>query len=423
MITGMTERKTNLCKTQQNTTAGKGKRCRVCTGCGRCPGVAQKIHILTEGGLNEKPQPIGENSRKRLVTADVGTTTLAMKLYGRGGSVEDVFAAVNPQTVYGADVLSRIQAAENPADADKMKQMVRETLAQGIRRFRRKLAPGENLRMVLAANTTMNYLLMGLNPAELGRAPFHAAHLEAVETKIDGVSCYCFPGLSAFVGGDITAGIYAADMLKRDDTSLLIDLGTNGEMVLGNRKKLLASSVAAGPAFEGGVNRGVWGADMISLLAALRKEGILDETGLLTEPYFETGVLAGNVRVTQESVRAVQLAKAAVLSGIRILTEEYGISMEQIERVILSGGFGYYLSPEAAGEIGLLPQTLVSKTVQGGNTALAGALKFGRKLLGGTVSPDTDLFAEAGCNVRVINLAERQCFAENYFASMNLCPI
>lgn len=395
----------------------------MCTGCGRCPGVTQKIHILTEGGMNEKPQPIGGNSRKRLVTVDIGTTTIAMKLYGRDGSVADVFAAVNPQTVYGADVLSRIQAAANPADADKMKQMVREALTQGIRRFRRKLAPGEDIRMVLAANTTMNYLLMGWDPAELGQAPFHATHLEAAETEIDGVNCYCFSGLSAFVGGDITAGIYAADMLYRDDISLLIDLGTNGEMVLGNRKKLLASSVAAGPAFEGGVNRGVWGADMISLLAALRREGVLDETGLLAEPYFETGVLAGNVRVTQEAVRTVQLAKAAVLSGIRILTEEYEISVEQIDRVILSGGFGYYLSPGAAGEIGLLPQALVAKTVQGGNTALAGALKFGRKLLSGYAATTGDFFADAGCSVRVINLAERQGFAESYLTSMNLRPI
>lgn len=419
----MTENKTNLCKTEQNRIAGKGSRCRVCTGCGRCPGVTQKIHILTDAGAKEAEQPIGENSRERLVTADIGTTTIAMKLYRKDGTVEDVFAAVNPQTVYGADVLSRIQAAAVPADAAEMQRMVRETLTQGIRRFYRKLAPEEGLTMVLAANTTMNYLLMGWNPAELGQAPFHATHLEAAETKIDGVDCYLFPGLSAFVGGDITAGIYATDMLEREDVSLLIDLGTNGEMALGNRKKIIASSVAAGPAFEGGVNRGVWGADMISLLAALRGEGILDETGLLAEPYFETGVLAGNVRVTQESVRAVQLAKAAVLTGIRTLTEEYGIFTEQIDRVILSGGFGYYLSPGEAAEIGLLPRVLAPKTVQGGNTALAGALKFGRKLLDGQLLLGENLFAKAGCDVRVMNLAERPDFAESYLSSMYLCPI
>ena len=293
-----------------------GNRCHICTGCGHCMGENRGIHVLTETAKEDgrtetavEEASLANDRGERLVTVDIGTTTIAMQLYGVDGTLQDTFAVVNPQTVYGADVLSRIQAAENPADADRLKILVREVLHQGIERFRAQIGETESLRMVIAANTTMVYLLMGWDTAELGKAPFHATHLQAVETVIEGVNCYIFPGLSAFVGGDITAGIFACGMLERKENTLLIDLGTNGEMVLGNNEKMIACSTAAGPAFEGGVNRGVWGADMISLLARLRKEGILDETGLLAEPYFEDGIRIGDVCVTQQSVRAIQLAQ------------------------------------------------------------------------------------------------------------------
>ena len=165
------------------------------------------------------------------------------------------------------------------------------------------------------------------------RESIPSSHLEPIETVLDGVPCYIFQGLSAFVGGDITAGILACGMTEKEEITLLVDLGTNGEMVLGNREKLIACSTAAGPAFEGGVNRGVWGADMIRLLAGMRRKGVLDETGLIVDEYFETGVRIGDVCVTQEAVRAVQLAKGAVMAGIRILIRDYGLVPEQIDTV------------------------------------------------------------------------------------------
>lgn len=397
-----------------------GTNCHVCIGCGRCHAVNVGMHILTErpGGKELQTIPVLNTAGERLVTVDVGTTTIAMELYAVDGTVEDRFVKVNPQMVFGADVLSRIQAAVRQENAERLRLMVYEVLREGIRRFKDRISAEETLRMVLAGNTTMVYLLMGWNTEELGRAPFQASHLEPVHTVIEGVPCYIFPGLSAFVGGDVVAGIIADGMTDRKEITLLIDLGTNGEMVLGNQEKLLACSAAAGPAFEGGVNQGIWGADMVSLLAELRRKQILDETGLLQEPYFDEGVRIGNVCVTQKSVRAVQLAKGAVAAGIQILLREYGITEQQVSRVVLAGGFGYYLNPHDAAEIGLLPQKLLPRTIAGGNTALTGALKLGRALLNKENISDYEILHNVECRVDVLNLAEAEGFEEIYLESM-----
>lgn len=397
----------------------KGLRCQICTGCGLCPGVAAagsaagKMHILTENPSTEsQPLPEGE----RLAVADIGTTTIAMLLYAADGTVCDRYVAVNPQTRYGADVVSRIQAAEDKTVAEELQRLVIQVLESGMQRFYSRLAPGEKLLLVLAANTTETYLLMGWDTSELGCAPFRVSHRESVRTT----ETFVFPALSAFVGGDITADIYACGMAEKPEITLLIDLGTNGEIVLGNCERRIACSTAAGPAFEGGVNRGIWGADMVSLLATLRREEILDEDGLLGEPYFEQGIRIGNVRVTQEAVRAVQLAKAAIAAGITVLLEKYGIGEAQIERVILAGGFGYYLKPEDAMEIGLLPAGLANKAVPGGNLVLAGARRAGGELLAGEGSRTELKLREIQSGTVLVNLAGEPEFAGLYIEGMAL---
>lgn len=410
----------------ENMGTKKGLRCHICTGCGLCPGIAPKgiaagkLHVLDEDALLGERRPLPGRGR-RLAVADIGTTTVAMLLYTEDGSVADRFSAVNPQTAYGADVISRIRAAQGKTAAEEMRRMVLDVLERGLRRFQRKLKEGEILLLVLAANTTMNYLLMGWNTEELGHAPFRASHLKAAETRIGEVPCFVFPGMSAFVGGDITAGMYACGMARSEALTLLIDLGTNGEMVLGNRRRRIACATAAGPAFEGGVNRGVWGADMVSLLANLREREILDETGLLAEPYFEKGIRIGNVMVTKEAVRSVQLAKAAIAAGIDILLAKYGITAEQVDRVVLAGGFGYYLNPGHAAEIGLLPGRLTVKTVSGGNTVLTGGLLAGRELLGGRTLPEmAEELEQIASETEVLNLAEEQAFEKSYICQINL---
>lgn len=467
MIITMTDRQTNLSENHY-----RGTRCRICTGCGRCAeididldrqsgvyagtgasGSMRRLDVVT-ADLTETKEPVmpwadqtpgaePESASivsvrgERLVAADLGTTTIAMQLLGEDGRVEADYVCVNPQVRYGADVLSRIQAARDAETAREMRRLVTEELAKGLAEFQSRIKADESLKMVLAGNTTMIYLLMGYDPEELGHAPFHATHLEPAETRIAGVPCGIFPGLSAFVGGDITAGMYACGLREREEITLLIDLGTNGEMVLGNRKRSIACATAAGPAFEGGVNRGIWGADMVHLLAKLREEELLDDTGLLAEPYFEDGVLIGSVRVTQQAVRAIQLAKGAIGAGIRILMKEYGIDGDfgRIDRVILAGGFGYYLRPQDAAMIGLLPEKLVPVTSAGGNTALAGAMKMGGKWLADseqdcswarlfekTSGRSTRADISGAKEAEIMNLAQHPDFEELYLENMDLKP-
>lgn len=216
-------------------------------------------------------------------------------------------------------------------------------------------------------------------------------------------------------------------MLEQEASTLLIDLGTNGEMALGNRHRLHACATAAGPAFEGGANRGIWGADMVRLLQKLLEEGLMDGQGLLKEPYFTKGVRIGDVLVTKESVRAVQLAKA-IAAGIEILADSYGIRFSDISKVVLAGGFGYYLDPKAAVAIGLLPEELADCTVTGGNTALSGAAMVGSRILtaGGKQTaegtlPDggDDLRKRQELQIRILNLAEEEKFPETFLTKIN----
>ncbi len=400
----------------------KGTRCHICIGCGRCfieeENARQGISFVMQNsvGMQSFTDVCAYHQGKRLVTVDIGTTTIAMQLHRIDGTVEDCYAQVNPQTKYGADVLSRIEAATDSKVATELQAMVQEVLQRGFEQFQGRLKKEEKLWAVIAANTTMTYLLMGYDSEELGRAPFHAKHLDYTVATVCGVECLICPGLSAFVGGDIFAGMVACDMWKKDEMTLLIDLGTNGEMVLGNRYGCLACSTAAGPAFEGGVNKGVWGADMIRILEKLLQEEIMDETGLLEDSYFDNGVRVGDVCVTQQSIRAVQLAKGAIRAGIEILVGEYGISFGDIDKVVLAGGFGYYLNPSSAATIGLLPQELAGKTVAGGNTALAGASKLGCDYLhrGEVCFEEYDRE-----KVRVLNLAQRPEFEELYLGYLD----
>ena len=212
----------------------RGLRCRICTGCGLCPGVAavsgQKngLRILAEDAVSgEKPHLNG--GFRRLAAADIGTTTIAMLLYREDGTVEDRYMTVNPQTVYGADVLSRIGAAADAGRAADMRDKVQNVLRQGIRRFKGRLALREELCLVFAANTTMSYLLQGIDVQELGKAPFLVSHPKPGDMEIEGVPCFGFPCFSAFVGGDILAGVLACGMSEQEKLTLLLDLGTNGE--------------------------------------------------------------------------------------------------------------------------------------------------------------------------------------------------
>lgn len=395
---------------------GKNK-CQICVGCGRCAATTSGLRVITESFL--KPELLlaeisaGKGS---FVVADIGTTTIAMELYEENGKKLEQHVLPNPQRIFGADVISRIQTAENPMLAKQMQSLVKSALAEGVKKFAEKSDTIEE--MYIAANTTMLYLLCGHDVQPLGYAPFQADYLQSEELRIGEIKAVTLPGLSAFVGGDIMAGILASGMHKSEEISLLIDLGTNGEMVLGNAEKLLACSTAAGPAFEGMLQaqgKAVWGADIVEYTAQLLKRGILDETGLLTEPYFTEGVTIGGVQLTQTHIRSLQTAKAAIAAGVQMLLKEYGLTdTGAIHKVYLAGGFGYYLKEEAALTIGLLPRGLQGKIHSVGNSALAGCYysHFAPKVL-----QEAEEIREI---TTVLNLAELESFEEAFIESMFL---
>ncbi len=181
-------------------------------------------------------------------------------------------------------------------------------------------------------------------------------------------------------------------------------------------ERLIVTATAAGPAFEGGAGVLLPGSDMVSVTAGLLEQGIMDRTGLLREPYFSEGVpLSDTARFTQADVRTLQMAKAAVRAGLEILRERFG--RRPIGKVFLAGGFGYYLSPKAAVQIGLLPEELLSVTEAAGNTSLAGILDMARDLASGALDEETleEQLARAEC----VNLAAEPNFQDSYVRFMN----
>ena len=343
------------------------------------------------------PENIIRNGRAYFVTTDIGTTTLVMqKRSVLDGSVCAVYKAVNAQKCYGADVISRMEASMH-GNREDLSNLIRGQIQEGFT----TLGHDDISFMVVAANTTMVHLLMGYDVSSLSKAPFLPKTLDEIETDIADIPTYIMPGFSAFVGGDIFSGLLALGMKNVDLTSdrvfehlrdkliLLLDLGTNAEMALIRNNRLVATSAAAGSAFDSIADVGIYGADIISFLYRLLQEKKIDEHGTLQGEWFEKGVPyvvdenknvntgIDAIYITQKYIRQMQLAKAAVRCGIDYLVEKFGCTMQEIDHVYVAGGFGYYLDIEAAFGVGLLPEAFRKKTTACGNTALSGAAWYG----------------------------------------------
>lgn len=424
-----------------------------------------------------------------IIGVDLGTTTIAMQLRDMAtGETSDTYCEKNPQRIYGTDVLARIEASCN-GKREELQRLVCEPLARGLRQFAallRKKQGGENeggrgalsggkrakaaaqvACMCIAGNTTMEHLLLGFDVEGLGRAPFVPVEtglqkisvsrlffsirepLEDVDGFLFGEDAdfpvYLAPCISAFVGGDIVAGLYALHMLparlrrgesangatktvsdavpkeqgEKIQTRLLIDLGTNGEMAITDGSRMIVTATAAGPAFEG--HGDLIGTDRIAFTADLLRRGLLDETGLLAEPYFQEGVPVGRENKNkcyfkQEDIRNLQMAKAAVRAGVEILWKEMGCP--EINEIYLAGGFGYYLDVEAAFAVGLLPQNMRGMVRAVGNTSLAGAYELGCGLMEGKL--EEGVLEKNLTAVKSINLAKKESFEALYLKYMNL---
>lgn len=393
----------------------------------------------------EKPEPektaekLSDNE-EFLLTADLGTTTLAFLCADENGRVIASYGCINPQRKYAADVIGRVDyACRNGAES--LNHEVKEALVQGflfvLKKAEEVCGRRKLLRFGIAGNTVMLHLLLNETVQGFFGAPFQPVRLDGKrmyfselfgkEVGIDG-ELVILPGFSAFVGADLFAGAYLLDFYKENQsqedlpeteeakegkkterlqlrtgrTQLLADFGTNGEILLLHEGKLFATSSAMGTAFEGG--RFSYAADLFRLIAEARREKKIDEYGLLSEPYFSEGYHG----LWEEDVRGFQLAKGAVRAGIELLLMHAGTTAKQVERVFLAGGLGQFCSIGDLLETGLLPTEFSGKVALVGNSSLGGTLLYLRK---------REVLRH--CEAKVINLAECPEFEEYYYAHMN----
>ncbi|MDA3957816.1 ASKHA domain-containing protein [Oceanispirochaeta sp.] len=388
------------------------------------------ITDLTPGASGTKPYALA---------VDIGTTTIVAYLLDLTTGMQiGTASGLNNQKSFGADVISRIDYIGD--DNDKLSQLQQRICTQ-IEDLASETLKGAGLVLqdlmgiFTAGNTTMMHILQGLSPQTIAQAPFIPVSTEAMILKPselasslpDHIRFILLPSLSGYIGADIIAGILSTEMAESDDLCLLVDIGTNGEIALGNRDRLISCSTAAGPAFEGaniqcGVGGipgaiscfredgeafewetiddkpvcGICGSGIIDLTAYLLKTKLADFTGRFQDdsdwgdnPPVQKSFLKeldGNICFTwgdeqkslvftQKDLREVQLAKGSIGAGIATLVKEAGYTLSDIKKVFLAGGFGSYIDHESALGIGLLPEELRGRIISVGNSCGAGVIR------------------------------------------------
>lgn len=333
--------------------------------------------------------------KKLFLAADLGTTTLAFVCTDEKGHVLSSYGTTNPQRGTSSDVVGRIDAACY-GNGEVLKKQIREALGKGFLFVLRKagavleqVVQWERLPVfgAVGGNTTMQHLLCGYPVEGLGAAPFRPYSLkeaaisftelweeseerEAVPENLKRAEFAIMPCLSAFVGGDAVAGAYGLSLGMDKRRKLLLDFGTNGELLLWQRNKMYVTATAMGSAFEGG--HFAYAADMFRLIKKAREQGVLDETGLLSEPYFD----ASYEGLTQTDVRCFQLAKGAIRAGIELLCQKAECLSEQIEVIYVAGGIGSYCEEELLLSVGILPPEFAGKIKLVGNSCIGGLLRY-----------------------------------------------
>jgi uncharacterized 2Fe-2S/4Fe-4S cluster protein (DUF4445 family) len=365
---------------------------------------------------------------------DIGTTTVVTKLIDmKTGKCQAMEAALNTQTRFGDDVVSRIAYADSDEKLTELHDAIIDCISDLISKLCEKTSVDTKqiYEVCVVGNTTMNHIFLKLPISTLGQAPYKAHSLDAhdvtpnnLDLKINPVgNVHVVENIAGFVGADTTAVALAADIDFAEEMTLIVDIGTNGELVLGTKDKLYAASCAAGPAFEGAritcgsraaegaieavvVNdndidldvignlppRTICGSGLIDSVAVMLELGIIDSTGRFAEPntlrdklpsaiFSRIGTqrnepvfyLAEEVFLTQKDIRQVQLAKAAIQAGIKILRQKLGIEDSDIKHILLAGAFGNYICKESALRIGLLPNVPSERIRFIGNAAASGA--------------------------------------------------
>lgn len=346
------------------------------------------------------------------VAIDLGTTTLAMQLVNREtGEVLAVETDINPQAKYGGDIMTRIDAASRLVKQNEMQLVIRSKINDMIiNLFHSSNEKNSRLkRIIIVGNAVMHNIFCGIDVEPMGYHPFEPVsnNLELYrpsELRWDlneDVTIEFLPGVGSFIGSDILIGAWAKNMVESDGIKVLVDLGTNGEIMVGNKDKILAASTAAGPAFEGaGISmgmraatgaistvitrngeiipkvlgsekaRGICGSGLVDAISVYLDDGSIKADGRFLNG--ESIMVMDPVVITQKDIRELQLAKGAIATGIRLLLKEFNAEEKDVSEVYLSGAFGNYISKHSARRIGLLnfPQ---KKITTAGNTALLGA--------------------------------------------------
>ena len=366
------------------------------------------------------------------VAVDLGTTTVVGTLMNlKTGMAEAVRSTLNGQAPFGADVISRIS---HGMQGDEAKAELRDAVRRTINTILSELyeSAGVNrdrvYEMVIVGNATMLHLMLGIDATPISMMPFTPAftdplYLPALDVGIDihpAGYVQTLPVIGAYVGADIVAGIMATGLAREDKMRVFVDVGTNGEIVLGSVKRVLCTAAPAGPAFEGSqircgmrategaiegvtltdhvelqviggdiVPRGICGSGLVDTVAQLRLAGLLDVGGkmrsreevpehplsdrLITVEGVRAFLLGENVYLTQRDVRELQFGKGSIATGIKVLMDVMGVSATDLDEVLLGGSFGSYLNPESAKIIGLVPAVDVDRILSVGNTAGEGA--------------------------------------------------
>lgn len=398
------------------------------------PQRAEEAKILTEGVAGHWELDSSLNGQFG-IAIDLGTTTIAAFLLDLSDGVQLARAAsLNPQNVFGDDIMSRIthvMREENGAKVlqrrvvNELNQLATQLIqAAGV-------DAAEVTRVAVVGNTAMGHLLLGTDVTSLGLSPYAPKIYNAVTQRArsidlhigESTELYVAPNIAGFVGGDTVAFILSQQLDSTDDVTIGIDIGTNGEIVLSNHGELVCCSAAAGSAFEGAsihhgmrgqtgaiehviihdansqaevtvigdvAPQGLCGSAIVDVVAEMKQAGLINTTGRILEgsPMVESNEKLGlfyrvwksdepkqrkRIIFTQKDVRQVQLAKAAIQAGTRLLLEEIGLGVPDIDRVLLAGAFGNYISPKSALTIGLLPRVDISQIIPVGNAAGEGA--------------------------------------------------
>ena len=381
-------------------------------------------------------RPGDRSGRTLAVAVDIGTTSNVVYLVDLvSGKFIDSAAAYNAQIACGEDVISRILYARKEGGLQHLQRLVVQTINERLHELaeRNQIDLSEIYAMTVAGNTTMTQLFLGLDPAHIRLEPYiptvnHPPPVRAAELGLhvcpSGI-VDCLPGVGAYVGGDITAGVLSSRMFQSDKLTLFIDVGTNGEIVLGNSDWLISCACSAGPAFEGaGVRsgmratmgaieevwinaetyeptyrvigevapRGICGSGMITLLAELFITGAMDKSGHLNRALKTPRVRAGehgpeyvvawaaetegrqaDIVLTEVDISNLIRAKGAIYAGFSVLTTSVGLDLADVEEVLIGGAFGKYIDIEKAIQIGLLPDMPWERFRYLGNTSALGA--------------------------------------------------